>query len=122
MEKVACESGTSFDPAVVDALKRRYREVEAKAQAQNKGSGPKLSTGIRIKRGSAPAAGFEAGSVRPPQDHSARSQGEDGSLGRLADTLSLRPSNTAELSREETLAILPGRVGQMGPHDGPAIF
>ncbi len=33
MEKVASMSGTAFEPAIVDVLKRRYRELEKMAQA-----------------------------------------------------------------------------------------
>jgi putative nucleotidyltransferase with HDIG domain len=109
MARVARESGTSFDPAVVDALKRRYREVEALVKERSGGTRPKLSTGIRIKRGGAPAAGFEAGSGGPEGDHGAP-------IRRLADTLSLSVSKTPEV------AILGARIHRVAPYDAMALF
>jgi putative nucleotidyltransferase with HDIG domain len=109
MAKVAAESGTSFDPAVVDALKRRCREVEALVKERSKGNRPKLSTGIRIKRGGAPAAGFEAGSSGPGEDHGAP-------IRRLADTLSLSVSIAPEV------ATLGARIHRVAPYDAMALF
>ncbi len=60
MARVASEAGTSFDPAVVRALQARYRELEARAKATHVTPPPSLSVDIKITRGSAPAAGFEA--------------------------------------------------------------
>ncbi len=58
---VEAESGKSFDPQVVEILARRYVELERMAKS---GRAPadrmKLSTDLKIERGVAPAAGFEA--------------------------------------------------------------
>ncbi len=66
MARVASEAGTAFDPEVVAVLQKRYRELEASAKTM--GSGPKapLSVDVKIVRGSAPAAGFEAEAPRRP--------------------------------------------------------
>ncbi|HUS05847.1 MAG TPA: HD domain-containing phosphohydrolase [Bryobacteraceae bacterium] len=66
MAKVELESGRSFDPAVVNVLKRRYVELEREAQKPTS-PGTKLSTDAKISRGDAPAAGFESsgGPVAP---------------------------------------------------------
>ena len=55
------DSGIAFDPRVVEVLARRYVELERKAKSGG-GSGEKakLSTDLKIERGAAPAAGFEA--------------------------------------------------------------
>src|SRR5436190_1406566 len=58
MEKIEQDSGKAFDPAVVEVLKRRYVELEKKAQAASVGT-IKLSLDMKIERGAAPAAGFE---------------------------------------------------------------
>lgn len=58
MAKVASEAGTSFDPQIVAILQRRYKELEKLANEQPLQAPPKLSTDIKIERGSAPAAGF----------------------------------------------------------------
>ena len=58
MEKIEQDSGKAFDPAVVEVLKRRYVELEKKAQAASVGT-IKLSLDLKVERGAAPAAGFE---------------------------------------------------------------
>jgi putative nucleotidyltransferase with HDIG domain len=60
MARVAAEAGTAFDPAVVRALQARYQELEARAKATQAAPQPMLSVDIKITRGAAPAAGFEA--------------------------------------------------------------
>lgn len=54
------EAGKSFDPRVVEILARRYVELEKMASAVAKAETAKLSTDVKIERGAAPAAGFEA--------------------------------------------------------------
>src|SRR3984957_3651237 len=58
MARVAAESGKSFDPKVVSILGRRYVELEKLANEAPLQAPPKLSTDIKVERGSAPAAGF----------------------------------------------------------------
>src|SRR5579885_2850946 len=60
MKRLAEESGRSFDPKVVSILQKRYRELEKIVQTQFAPSEElKLSTEIKVERGSAPDAGFE---------------------------------------------------------------
>ena len=58
MAKVASEAGTSFDPKIVAILLRRYIDLEKLATEQPMQAPPKLSTDIKVVRGSAPDAGF----------------------------------------------------------------
>lgn len=51
-------SGTSFDPQVVDILKRRYVELEALATQGGAEHRHGISTNIVVERGDAPGAGF----------------------------------------------------------------
>ena len=60
MARVASEAGTAFDPRVVQALQARYHELEARAKTTETPTQPPLSVDIKITRGAAPAAGFEA--------------------------------------------------------------
>src|SRR5579862_6367448 len=60
MAKVASEAGTSFDPRVIQALQARYQELEARAKSTQAPAQPPLSLDMKITRGDAPAAGFEA--------------------------------------------------------------
>jgi putative methionine-R-sulfoxide reductase with GAF domain len=57
---VRAESGISFDPRVVEVLAGRYVELEKMASVVAKAEKAKLSTDVKIERGAAPAAGFEA--------------------------------------------------------------
>src|SRR6202161_3236516 len=59
MQKLAAESGKSFDPKVVDVLQKRYQYLErlAVAKAGQDPTGP-LSTSIKIERGLEPAGRF----------------------------------------------------------------
>src|SRR5579864_5712156 len=54
MAKVVSEAGSSFDPQVVNILHRRYVELEKLATEQPLQAPPKLSTDIKVARGSAP--------------------------------------------------------------------
>jgi GAF domain-containing protein len=58
MARVASQAGSSFDPQVVEILQRRYVELEKMANEQPAQAAPKLSTDIKVERGSAPGAGF----------------------------------------------------------------
>src|SRR5579863_3906323 len=58
MARVVDEAGKSFDPRVVEVLQRRYVELEKLTHAQPQKVPAKLSTDIKVERGSAPAAGF----------------------------------------------------------------
>jgi diguanylate cyclase (GGDEF)-like protein/putative nucleotidyltransferase with HDIG domain len=59
MEIVASESGKSFDPLIVDILRRRYIELERLAIGAGLGRERiKLSMDVKVQRGSAPATGF----------------------------------------------------------------
>ena len=59
MARVASDSGTAFDPKVVQALQARYQELEERARAMGDVFQQPLSVDIKITNGSAPAAGFE---------------------------------------------------------------
>ena len=68
MEIVCAEAGKSFDPRLVDILKRRYIELERMA-IQSGGEKIKLSMDMKIERGHAPATGFaESAEASPSQN------------------------------------------------------
>jgi diguanylate cyclase (GGDEF)-like protein/putative nucleotidyltransferase with HDIG domain len=59
MEIVNSESGKSFDPVIVDIMRRRYVELERMAASTgDKDTKIKLSMDVKIERGLAPATGF----------------------------------------------------------------
>jgi len=122
MQKVAAESGVSFDPRVVEILSGRYVELESLAQA-GEVERAKLSTGVKVERGLEPAAGFEK-TFRPAAADSgenflasiAAARQEVQNLFELAQDLG------NSLSLNETLSLLAMRLKRMIPYDSLAIY
>ena len=123
MAKVAAEAGTSFDPKIVTILSRRYIELEKLANQQPVQSPPKLSTDVKVERGSAPAAGF--------------AQSSDGaeSTGRVTDSTDLVSEAQAatreilalssalqELRAEDIFCLLSIRLKRLVPYDSMAVY
>lgn len=126
MEIVQKESGTSYDPRVVEVLARRYRELEEQAGAHHV-EPLKLSTDIKVSRGLAPGAGFaepvaEAASAGLPAapveflGKIAAAREEAQALYELAQTLG------TSLSLDETLSVLAVRLKRLVPHDALAVY
>ena len=100
MAKVASESGKSFDPKVVAILGRRYVELEKLANQEPVQAPPKLSTDIRVVRGSAPDAGF-AESAEPAANLSAGT----GNSSTLLAAARRQSQEIIELSRRGSLRV-----------------
>jgi len=64
MAIVVSESGKSFDPVIVDIIRRRYVDLERRA-IQSGGEKAKLSMDVKIARGLAPATGFAESAETP---------------------------------------------------------
>jgi putative nucleotidyltransferase with HDIG domain len=119
MEMVAEQSGRSFDPRVVEVLQRRYVELEQRARG-SQAEAFSLSTDIKIKRGAAPAAGFEESSdSRPNSDAPAAVAAATAGWGALVEVLE---NLAGVLSRREVLAIFAGRLQELIPSDGIAFY
>ena len=123
MDVVRSESGTSFDPRVVEVLGRRYVELESRAKGTQGGAKIKLSTDMKIENGKAPAAGFEssnhAAAPTPPGDFLqsiAAARQEVQALFEMAQDLG------KSLSLHETLSVLAVKLKRIIPHDGIAIY
>ncbi len=122
MQKVAAESGVSFDPRVVEILGQRYVELESLAQA-GEVERAKLSTGVKVERGLEPAAGFE---------NTRRTSAVDSGENFLASIAAARQEvqNLFELAQDlgnslslnETLSLLAMRLKRMIPYDSLAIY
>jgi diguanylate cyclase (GGDEF)-like protein/putative nucleotidyltransferase with HDIG domain len=124
MEIVSRLSGTAYDPRVVGILERRYVELENKARTGIGNAALRLSTNVKIEKGVAPAAGFEAGSgpatIKPPATDflasiaAARQEAQE--FYELAKDLG------NSLSLDETLWMISARVRKMVPYDALCIF
>jgi len=110
IEIVRNESGKSFDPRVVEVLARRYVELEKMAAVVGQAEKAKLSTGVRIERGAAPAAGFEAHKTAPhiSKDTSKETTGQETSN----DLLHIHNSLADAESRSRILTELTERFEQ----------
>jgi diguanylate cyclase (GGDEF)-like protein/putative nucleotidyltransferase with HDIG domain len=126
MGMVKEQSGTSFDPRVVEILERRYRELEAVVRSKV-ASMRKLDLDVQVVRGEAPDAGFAS---------SSETNGDAGKQTCTPDILNLIASASAEaqgffeaaqdlgssLSLEETLSVLTTRLRVLTPWDGAAVY
>src|SRR6202158_314767 len=123
MAKVAADAGKSFDPRGVAILQRRYIELEKLANELPLQAPPKLSTDIKVERGSAPAAGFaeSAETDAPEADGQARAliaaaprQGQE--------ILELNRPPGFSLRREDIFSLLAVRLRKLVPHDSMAVY
>jgi putative nucleotidyltransferase with HDIG domain len=125
MAKVVADAGKSFDPAVVAILRRRYVELEKMASAEPLQAPPKLSTDIKVERGSAPAAGFaeSAEPVGAPAGQAAdsgilisaaRKQGQE--------ILELGRQSASRLGTADICSLLAVRLNSLVPHDALAVY
>lgn len=124
MQKLAAESGKSFDPKVVDILLKRYQHLERLAISKASGDpNSPLSTGIKIDRGLEPAAGFESadapdyvGRENTFLSSIAAARQEAQALFELSQDLG------ASLSLGETLSVFSVKLKPMVPYDAIAIY
>src|ERR1700685_2522943 len=124
MQKLAAESGKSFDPKVVAVLQKRYQHLErmAVAKSEQEMNAP-LSTAIKIERGEAPAAGFEnatapeyVGKETTFLSSIAAARQEAQSLFELSQDMG------ASLALGETLSVFSVKLKPMVPYDAIAIY
>jgi len=130
MKVVQKEAGTSFDPRVVEQLSKHYVALEKKAKAPREGDPAKLSKDIKIERGLAPAAGFEAAApnASPPASGAPGAQRTDflsliGAARQEVQALfEISQDLGNSLSLDETLSLLGVRLRRIVPHHGLAIW
>jgi diguanylate cyclase (GGDEF)-like protein/putative nucleotidyltransferase with HDIG domain len=124
MQKLAAESGKSFDPKVVAVLQRRYQDLENLAVAKTAADpDAPLSTAIKIERGLEPAAGFENTTA---QDYAGRDTTFLSSIAAARQEaqalFELSQDLGASLSLSETLSVFSIKLKPMVPYDAIAIY
>ena len=124
MRRLAAESGKSFDPKVVDILKRRYVQLERLAVAKSEHQEPwQLSTTLKIERGEAPAAGFEDTAVKDAPGRETKFLASIAAARQEAQTLfELSQELGASLSLGETLSVFSVKLKPLVPYDAIAIY
>jgi diguanylate cyclase (GGDEF)-like protein/putative nucleotidyltransferase with HDIG domain len=121
MEQVAGMSGVSFDPAVVDVLLRRYKELEAMAHSGDSDE-PGLSVQVRVDRNVKPATGYEQSGPSVFYNDTdflssiASARQEAQTMFELSQDLG------NSLSLGETLSVLSVRLRKLVPYDSMAVF
>ena len=122
MEHIASLSGTSFDPAVVEVLLRRFREFDQMTQEQPMPLA-KLSTTVKVEKGPGPAAGYAL-----PVTGEAGLPGGDflASIAAARQEVQLLFELTQDLgnslSLDETLSVLAVRLKRMAPYDAIVVY
>ena len=126
MKVVEKESGSSFDPRIVNLMSQRYVALEKMAKELHPPEPIKLSKDMKISRGLAPAAGFEAaapsGSTASSAKHTdfltaiAAARQEVQALFEISQELG------SSLSLNETLSVLGVKLRGIVPHHSLAIW
>jgi len=124
VQRLAEESGKSFDPRVVDILQKRYLQLEKLVAGRFAREGTlKLSTDVKVERGIAPAAGFEEISVKAAPGHEATFLFSIAAARQEAQTLfELSQDLGASLSLSETLSVFSVKLRRLVPYDAIAIY
>ena len=122
MERVAQLSGKAFDPQVVDLLHKHYRELEEIARCYPQES-EKLSTSLTVKRGVAPAAGFDVTSTQESDTQTTAFLSSIAAARQEAQALfELSHALGNSLSLSETLSVLSVRLKRLVPYDAIATY
>ncbi len=121
MEQVAAQAGSSFDPAVVEVLRRRYRDLEQRANSAP-ASDARLSTVTKMEQGEAPSA-------RLPAAHGEGWTEVPGFINLIAaarqEFQNLHELTTGlgtSLTIEGTLSVLAAQLKNIVPYDSIAIY
>jgi diguanylate cyclase (GGDEF)-like protein/putative nucleotidyltransferase with HDIG domain len=122
MKRLEGQAGKSFDPVVVDVLRRRYLDLEKLVEKRSQSvQWSKLSTDVKVERGEAPAAGFVATGQKSTQEATflasiAAARQEAQTLFELSQDLG------ASLSLDETLSVFSVKLKRLVPYDSVAIY
>jgi len=116
------ESGKSFDPEVVNVLRRRCPELERLVQTRtSQVPWSKLSTELKVERGMAPAAGFEE-SAKKSNDESTFLMSIAAARQEVQTLFELSQDLGASLSLDETLSVFAAKLRRLVPYDSIAIY
>jgi GAF domain-containing protein len=123
MKLIIAESGSSYDPRIVEILARRYRELEAIAvQGLEAAKSDSHSFSFKVERGDEPGAGFEVDANRPRANQNdfmssiASARHEAHTLFELSQDLG------SSLSLDETLSLVAMRLRKLVPYDSIVAF
>src|SRR5579859_6212670 len=125
MAKVAADAGKAFDPEVVEVLQRRYIDLEALANEHPMESPARLSTDIKVVRGSAPAAGFAASEEiddGPPQARREVNALVTAAQRAAREILEVSRQPGVALRVEDVFSLLAVRLKHLMPYESMAAY
>jgi diguanylate cyclase (GGDEF)-like protein/putative nucleotidyltransferase with HDIG domain len=123
MKVVEKDSGRAFDPQVVEVLKRRYVELEQMAKNEATVAGASLSTDVKVDRGDAPAAGFEAHADAPAaRNHLDYVTMVAAARQELQGLLDFSRALGDTLSVDDTMSMLGVRLRKLVPHHSMTVW
>src|SRR3989475_5789981 len=124
IQRLAEESGKSFDPNVVAILQKRYLHLEKLVEARfGREVTSKVSTDVKVPRGIAPAAGFEEIASKAAPGQKATFLSSIAAARQEAQTLfELSQDLGASLSLGETLSVFSVKLRRLVPYDAVAIY
>ena len=125
MAQVTAESGTSFDPRVVNILQERYVELEKLAHEQDDERPAKLSVDVKVERGLAPAAGFETheDSIEQPAGKTSDYLSSIAAARQEAQILfELSHDLGTSLRLDDTLSMFSVRLKRLVAYDAMAVY
>src|SRR5580658_10157073 len=127
MEIVNSESGKSFDPVIVDIMRRRYIELERMAASLgHEREKVKLSMDVKIERGIAPATGFAEPADEIIPVAAVASGDRLSSIAAATQEAQMLYELTQDLgnllSLQEALAFVGVRMKRLIPYDTIAIY
>jgi diguanylate cyclase (GGDEF)-like protein/putative nucleotidyltransferase with HDIG domain len=123
MQWVADQAGKAFDPKVVGLLKVIYKDLEATVHSQAQlPDRQKLSTDLKVERGSAPATGFEGDKSNETGNQAAFLSSIAAARQEAQALFELTQDLGNSLSLSETLSVLSGRLKRLVPYDAIATY
>ncbi|MGC9951087.1 MAG: HD domain-containing phosphohydrolase [Bryobacteraceae bacterium] len=121
MEYVASMAGRSFDPRVVDVLKRHYQEFESLAAAAPLRE-KSLGKHVEVRRGDAPDAGFQNNQQPPAAVQEVFLASIVSARQEVQAILELSQDLSGALRLDEILSVVAERLRKLVPFDGMAVF
>jgi diguanylate cyclase (GGDEF)-like protein/putative nucleotidyltransferase with HDIG domain len=119
------QSGSAYDPKIVAVMKRRYRELDAKAKNETVDAAKSVSYNLKVERGLSPATGFAADQIFT----GAKSSPNKNFRMRISDArrefqmlVEIANDLGTSLSLRETLALLAVRLEESIDYDAVAIY
>jgi diguanylate cyclase (GGDEF)-like protein/putative nucleotidyltransferase with HDIG domain len=123
MQVVVEQGGKAYDPRVVAVLKASYRELEEIVHTQSlTPDRQKLSTGLKVERGKAPARGFAVDKSSEPVSQAAFLSSIAAARQEAQALFELTQDLGNSLSLSETLSVLSGRLKRLVPYDAIATY